>query len=451
MQRDRTFGASYFGTPGERALSLYDMRLLQAVERSPDIVAAPETPGVRLYPSMDRAIMRGNGYGLAFSLFSPRISAFEYGNRENASGWWTGVGMLSLYNADQRQFGGNFWATVDAQRLPGTTTDHSAAGKPSEWHHYPNSESWSGGASLRGRYGVLGMAFSMQGVTGSDLAGRKSWFLFGDKVLALGSGITASRATETIVENRKLEGAGQSVLLAGDRAAATTPGKPEMIDGAAWAHLGAELATASVGYCFPERPAITVLREERSGRWSDIQEAQSKAEVRDRYLSIALPHGSAPANARYSYLLLPGASAVATKAYCARPSIVAETNTESAAAASDSALHLYAAALWRGGQTAELDGKPLLRSDAPAAVVLHEEEGRLELSISDPTQGARRVTLEVMRPMVAALTLDPAIEVLQTQPTLRLRVNVEGAAGRSLEGAFRLAPGAALFASKSAE
>jgi hyaluronate lyase len=167
--------------------------------------------------------------------------------------------------------------------------------------------------------------------------------------------------------------------------------------------------------------------------------------VRDRFLSIALPHGPAQ-HASYSYLLMPGASAEATAAYCAQPSIVVEANSDGAAAASDRGLHVYAAALWQGGETVGIDGRPLLRTDVPAAVVLREQGGRVELSVSDPTQGAAGIVLDLLRPVASALTLDPAIEVLQTRPSLRLRVRVAGAAGRSVEGSFQLADDAVVFA-----
>lgn len=446
MQRDRSFGPGYLGAPGDRPPAIHDMRLLQEIALDPSIVAAPEPAGVRLYPSMDRAIMRGPGFGLAFSLFSPRISAFEYGNRENARGWWTGIGMLSLYGPDQGQFGGNYWATIDAQRLPGTTTDHSASGNPREWFHYANSESWSGGASLRGQYGVLGMAFSMKAVSGSDLAGKKAWFLMGDKVLALGAGIRASRPAETVVENLKLEGAGRNAVRIDGRPVATAPGRQEVIAGAAWAHIAGNVPGADVGYCFPGGSTLAVLREERSGSWSEIHAAQSSAVVRDRYLSIAVPHGVAQ-NASYSYLLMPGASAEATAAYCAQPAIVVEANSDGAAAASDRGLRVYAAALWQGGETVGIGGQPLLSTDLPAAVLLREQGGRLELSVSDPTQRADSIVLDLLRPVASALTLDPAIEVLQTRPSLRLRVRVAGAAGRSAEASFQLADDAVVFAS----
>jgi len=440
MLRDGSFGPDYFGTPGDRAMALHELQLLKAIARDAQVAAAPEPHGLSLFPSMDRAVLRGPRFGVAFGLFSPRISAFEYGNRENARGWWSGIGMVSLYNADQEQFAGNYWVTIDAQRLPGITTDHSAAGEPREWNHYANRANWTGGAALPGGYGVLGMEFRMDDVTGSDLAGRKAWFMFGDKVLALGSGIHASRATETVVENRK----GDYRLQVDGRELAVQLGHANLA-AAGWAHLANGVAGADIGYCFPQHPSLAALREERSGRWSDIHSTQSKALVQDRYLSLALPHGAAPAGAEYRYIMLPGASSGTTAAYCANPRIVTEQNNDSVAAASERRAGVFAAAFWRGGATATLAGQPLLRSDLPAAVVLREEEGQLSLSVSDPTHSAGALTLDVLRPIAAAESSDPRVEVLQRQPTLRLRIRLDRTAGQAVQAAFRLADGAVVF------
>lgn len=444
MARDRSFGPDYAQGAGAGRPSLYGMRLLRAIQADPLVPAAPEAPGVRLFASMDRAILRGPGFGLAFSLFSPRVSAFSYGNRENARGWWSGVGMLSLYNADQAQFDGAFWPTVDSQRLPGTTTDHSAGGTPVEWKPYLNKAGWAGGATLDGNYGVLGMAFSMADVTGSDLRGNKAWFLFGDKVLALGGGIRASRPAETIVENRRLAGGGGQTLLVDGRAVATGEGRAIAFDAPVWAHLAGNVAGAGIGYCFPQRQPMVALRELRSGSWSDINEKQSAQPLRERYLSLALPHaGAAGADgASYSYILMPGASAEQTAVYCARPSLRVEDNTADVAAVSDAGPGLYAAAFWEGGRTAHLGGAAMLGSDRPATVIAQQRDGQLRLSVAEPTQRAAQLTLEWHRPVAAVLSADPAFEVLQLQPTLRLRVTTADALGRSFEIRLALPPAA---------
>lgn len=445
MTRDKSFGRNYFAAAGGRVLALHEIGLLKAIVADPGIEAAPEPLGVRLFPAMDRAMLRGPGFGLAFSLFSPRISAYESGNHENPRGWWTGIGMTSLYNADQNQFSGNFWATVDAQRLPGITTDHSAKGALAEWKKYANSANWSGGAALD-NVGVLGMAFRMDGVTGSDLRGNKAWFMFGDKVLALGSGIRASAPVETIVENRKLAGAGDQVLLVDGQPAAVQPGQPQVFAAAHWAHLAGNVPGAAIGYCFPLAQAVTVLRERRSGRWSDINGLSTSPVVSDNYVSLALPHQqAAKGQDSYSYLLVPGASAAQTSSYCGASGVRVQENTEAVAAASDAGQGLFGAALWQGGQTAHFDNMPLLHTDRPAALLLREQAGHVTIGIADPSHVAASVTVELLRPAAELLQHDPGVEVLQMAPTLRLRVHTSDAMGRTFLARVRLAHKTVVF------
>ncbi|MDK9580070.1 polysaccharide lyase family 8 super-sandwich domain-containing protein [Sneathia sanguinegens] len=54
---------------------------------------------------------------------SNKIKYYEAMNGENERGWYTGDGMLYLYNGDIRQFNDEFWSTVDPYRLPGITVD----------------------------------------------------------------------------------------------------------------------------------------------------------------------------------------------------------------------------------------------------------------------------------------------------------------------------------------
>lgn len=97
---------------------------------------------------------------------------FEYGNGENIKGWFTGVGMTTLYNNDLKQYSDNYWATVNMYRLPGTTTDGSGSGTPVDWKNYANPNTWVGGSSVDQLYGSSGMQFSLSQNTGSPLQGK---------------------------------------------------------------------------------------------------------------------------------------------------------------------------------------------------------------------------------------------------------------------------------------
>jgi hyaluronate lyase len=432
MARDRTFGAGYLASPGGvgiSSLSLYEVGLLKAIAADPLIPAAAEPPGARLYAAMDRAILRGNGFAAVLAMASPRMSAFESGNGENLQGWWTGMGMLALYTADQAQFGGAFWPTVDIRRLPGTTTDRSGTGRPVEWKMYPNTESWAGGATL-GRHAALGMAFSLRGVTGSTLHGNKSWFLLGERIVAMGAGIGGGAgAVETIVENRRLADPAASFVV--DGAPLATGRKA----GARWAHLRDDVAGSSIGYVFPHGAEVAAERAERRGSWRALNDQQGAQELRQTFQSLALPHGAGS----YAYVLLPAASAAATEQAARHPGLRIEINDAGAVAVLDLGANVYAANLWQAG-SAPRDGREYVTASGPAAVVVAEEGGRLRLSVADPTQLLDSLELTVARPVSAALSADPGVTVLSSAPRLRLRIDTAQAAGRSYAAEFSLPP-----------
>jgi len=432
MQRDRTFGASYFAKPngeGVSNIALYERGLLEQIAADPAIPAAPETQGARIYPSMDRAMLRGQDFTAVVSMFSPRISSFETGNRENLQPWWQGVGVLHLYDADQGQFDGDYWATIDPRRLPGITTDHSGKMGQAEWKKFPNTETWVGGAAL-GKYAAVGMAFSLREVTGSGLHGRKSWFQLGDRVLALGSGIDgADGPVETIVENRRLTDAkGARLLVDGKPTANGSKAK------ASWAHLQDDRSGSRIGYVFPQGAPLNAERSERSGSWREVNGLSgAPGEVRDSFQVLAIPQS----NPQYAYLLLPNASAEETRAAAADSGMRIETNDEQSAAVSLPKQGVYAANLWQAG-SAPRAGKAYVWSSAPVALVTKTGGGKLQISIAEPTQRAAALELRFNQAVKDVVSLAPGLTVVEKAPRLRLRADTTAAAGASFSAEFSL-------------
>ncbi|MES2692253.1 MAG: polysaccharide lyase family 8 super-sandwich domain-containing protein, partial [Verrucomicrobiota bacterium] len=131
---------------------------------------------------------------------------------ENKRAWHTAEGMTYLYNNDLSQFDGDFWPTIDPNRLPGTTVD-SAQPSADEAGKHSTGEPWVGGAEVGNRYGVVGMQLkgrlSPPEIPYNGARAKKSWFLFDDEIVALGADITYVETTggviETIVENRKID------------------------------------------------------------------------------------------------------------------------------------------------------------------------------------------------------------------------------------------------------
>ena len=156
----------------------------------------------KLFASMDKLVHIRPDYGFALSMHSDRTYGHELINDEGKRTWNISDGMTYLYNGDQDQYGTGYWATVDPKRLAGTTTEYvtrpDGAGDRTR-----NIYSWVGGSSL-GDYGTAGMHYKTLGNSGSTRNGtdaKKSWFLFDDEIVAVGSGITSSTGNyvETVI------------------------------------------------------------------------------------------------------------------------------------------------------------------------------------------------------------------------------------------------------------
>jgi hyaluronate lyase len=441
--RDTTFGNNYYqpnatGGGTLSGLAIADLAALKAIAADASVEPLEEAVETRVFAGMDRVVQREPGHAFALSLFSPRISAFEYGNGENLRGWWTGIGMTTVVNADQAQYLGNYWPTVDMWRLPGTTTDRSGTGTPGSFKSYMNSRDWVGGTVVNGRYGVAGMDFAMSGVTGSTLRGKKSWFMFGNRITALGSGIASSDsvAVETIVENRKLDAEGDNRLTVGGSAKSSSAGWSETMAGVKWAHLAGNVAGSDIGYHFPVAATVQGLREARTGNWYGINNGSSSpgssTPYTNTYLSLALGHGSNPASASYAYTLLPNMSAAETSAYASSPTVRILENSGDIHAVRDSALQATAAAFWNNATRTVYDGsRHLITANRKAAVAMQEESGELHVSVADPTQAnTDSIGVEIGRSASAVLSSDPGVTIERLAPSIRLTVAVNGAGGK---------------------
>ncbi|MEK4439294.1 polysaccharide lyase family 8 super-sandwich domain-containing protein [Paenibacillus sp. FSL K6-2862] len=410
-------------------LSLYELRLLQDLLRDEAISPRGKLIRHQVFSGMDRVVHLREAFGFGLSMFSDRISAFEFGNTENPRGWYTGTGMTYLYNKDYSQYWDYYWPTVDAYRLPGTTTDGSGKDMaPVEWKSYRNTKDWVGGSSIDGLYGAAGMDFSLEQVTGSALSGKKSWFSFDDEVVALGAGITGlnDNKVETIVENRKLNSAGDNKLVVDGVQHPGEVGWSAKLGEVDWAHLEGNVAGADVGYYFPESVDLEGLREARTGSYYDINPRTGSTNQETRqYLSLAIDHGRQPKSAGYAYVLLPGKSANDTAEYASAPDIQVLANNTEVQAVSDMKLGLTAANFWE----ADTIGKITVHQ--PASVLMRNVDGLISLAVSDPTQKQAEIRLELDVDTDEVLQANGTVTIEQTSPKLIIKVATAGTSGAS--------------------
>jgi hyaluronate lyase len=384
------------------------------------------------FAAMDRAVQVRPGYTFGLSMSSNRISTHEVVSGENLRGWYTAEGMTYLYNNDISQYTDDFWPTVNAYRLPGTTVDtrgRVAAG--SELYRHPLRQ--AGGTEL-GAYGTSAMQVKAQD---STLMARKSWFNFDDEIVALGAGITSTdnRTIETTVENRKLTGAGDQTLTVNGQAKPSNIGWTEAMSNVDSIHLAGNVAGSDLGYYFPGGASVKGLREQRTGAWSQI-DARGTAPttpITRPYMTLWFDHGANPTNASYSYVLLPNKTASQVSSYADNPQISILENSSQAQAVRENTLQITGIQFWEdavksvGGVT----------SNKKASVMLKETDTEIEISISDPSQAnTGNISIELEHGANATLSVYTGITVTQLSPTIKFNVNVAGAHGKTFKATF---------------
>lgn len=159
------------------------------------------------YGAMDRIVHLRDDFGFTVSMSSDRISNTEGTNDEGLRLWNIGDGLTYLYNEDKTYYSDHYWATVDHQRLPGTTVNRVPGRAPKAGYGTKNPYPFAGGTDL-GEFGIAGMEMQGVGTTSRNGAhAKKSWFMFDDEIVSLGSEVRSTLAdstVETIVENRKI-------------------------------------------------------------------------------------------------------------------------------------------------------------------------------------------------------------------------------------------------------
>ncbi|WP_405943596.1 polysaccharide lyase 8 family protein [Streptomyces sp. NBC_00932] len=417
IERNRT--DPYLGLVGIPQVALAKELL---ADRS--VTAADRVTGHHVFADMDRVVHRRPGWSMALSLSSKRIAAYEAGNGENLHGWYTGDGMTYLYTGDDLgQFGDGFWPTVDSYRLPGTTVDTRRRADITEGGYYLPGNTVAGGAVLDGRYGAAAMELAAQG---STLVARKSWFLVDNAVIALGAGITASdgRTIETVVENRNLHTSGAPRLTVDGRRQPSEQGWNGTFHGARWAHLD-----GVGGYLFPSSgTSLKALREERTGRWSDLDTgadtAGSTTPVTRRYATLWLDHGVSPTDASYAYILLPGASAAATAVQAHSRPVRIVANNATVQLVEVARTGLTAATFWQPGTAAGLT------ASGPASVLLRRHGGGYSVAVADPGHEQQTLTLELPFRVREVVRADSTVSVATGRRPV-LTIDVAGSRGHT--------------------
>ncbi|MFJ3583137.1 polysaccharide lyase 8 family protein [Streptomyces sp. NPDC090127] len=412
IQRD------YYSDPlNDPVLSLVGLARLKSVADDSSVSAIAEPTGHRLFPSMARATHRRPGWAASISMANKRVTHYETGNGENLRGWHTGSGMLYWWGDTYAngQYSDAFWPTVDPYRLPGTTTSRIvlADGAGGDWGAAKPDVNWVGGATDGARAAVGQYLRGLQ----STLMAKKSWFCLDDSLVCLGAGITCTdgAAVESVIENRNLGPDGAHALTVDGTVKPVAHPWSQTLTGAGWAHIG-----GMGGYVFPGGATVKALREQRTGRWSDINRSMATTPITRRYLTLWADHGTDPADATYAYILMPGASTTRTAARAADTGwLRILANTDDQQGVRVPSLGFTGVNFWFGGTAGALT------ASAPCSVMISEKsDGTAVICVSDPMRMQTGLTLTWNRAVASVVSKPSTVTATATGASLTLTFGV---------------------------
>ncbi|WP_345988497.1 polysaccharide lyase family 8 super-sandwich domain-containing protein [Chryseobacterium sp. Chry.R1] len=217
------------------------------------------------------------------------------GNGENNKGGYRSIGSTTLLIDGNEYY--NIYPIWDWAKIPGTTAPQKEIIPATDYITYGTS-TFSGGVT-NGKIGNF--VFDMQNQFKTNA--RKSWFMFEDKIVALGTGIS-SDAKERVVTSVEQNWAKGDVYQLGPNSIHKIEAQDEKIQ-----LEGSGLYHNNTAYIFPKKETIFFSHAIQSGSWNSIacgskdpddMEAQSK-----KVFKLWIDHGVHPNQADYEYIIYP--------------------------------------------------------------------------------------------------------------------------------------------------
>ncbi|WP_159634327.1 polysaccharide lyase 8 family protein [Erysipelothrix anatis] len=296
---------------------------------------------------MDKSVHLRDDYAFSLARSSTRVSKYEYMSGENLRSWFQGDGAYYLYQSGVDQtdvYGIDFFATVDHYKLPGTTTVNaerktmpelygtdfylhepeftSGSVTQNKYVYFPlGTNEFSGSATLD-NLAVSGMQLGDEEsykdrdslpadfVTYKNAEANKSWFMFDDEIVVLGSNIhdIEGRDMKTTVDNRMYDV--NDTLQVDSNKGILSNGSHEGLE---WISVASDDSKRDVTYKFYDDNAVSFDVTNRTGKYSDVRNkttGTADKEITKQYATVMYNHDGSETSS-YAYSILPNVNAAA--------------------------------------------------------------------------------------------------------------------------------------------
>ena len=286
--------------------SYKDIDLMDQLLGDSSILTTTFPSRLTIFNEMDKVSYQNTKRNFAFglSMYSNTTQNYEYMNQENAHGWYTADGAVYLYNEDLSHYNDNYWATVDPYHIPGTTIIPTKRDDGSGMTTLPSD--FVGGTKLDEYTASVAMEFTNWDAT---LHANKSWFIFNDKVIFLGSNIQAASETPAIttIENRKNSENTQYEIFVNGKKKKLNQEHMKFNKVRSLLFASPNNQEMNIGYSFLEKTTLDFTNKTNQGSWQAINAKQSDKQYQNNFLTAYQTHSNKQTT--YAYVMYPNISA----------------------------------------------------------------------------------------------------------------------------------------------
>lgn len=402
--------------------SFYDVYLFETLLSNNMVGEIERNTYLKLYNDMNKVAYYNKERGFAFgiSMHSDKIQNYEFMNKENAKGWYTSDGVSYLYNDDLSHFSDDYWATVDPYKLPGITENNKAREKGLGMTTMKNS--FVGSTSLNQKFGTVAMDFSNLDNT---MSAKKAWFILGDRVVFLGSGVKDASGTNgyTVIENRKIKRSSRNRSMDQEDYKVIVDGKEKAVDSteieiqANNIFLKSSNKEMNIGYKFLNTTSLNVKKETRSGTWKDINESQSNESVENTFLTIVQPHDMVRNS--YAYVLYPNRNDKEFESEVNKEDITVIENSENNQVVYDKSNNIYGVVKYDDSEL-KLEDNLVLKEKG--IYTIQKELNKIKVAFLDPTNSNAHLNELKVNPYVLKQVIEPSAEDRVRYLTYELKI-----------------------------
>ncbi len=324
-------------------------------------------------------------YFTSVRMYSKRNRSMEMAyNEEGLQNHYLADGANFLIRTGQEYR--NIFPVYDWRKIPGTTVVQKK-GMP-----HPNEIQQAGRTDFVGGVsdGIYGAAVFDFDSPLDDLKAKKAWFFFDREYVCLGAGIrsgethpVATTVNQSLLNGRivALDAQGARVVPRGEHKLR----KPRVV----WHD--------QVAYIFNEEADVRLKNDKAKGSWWRITRqawARGATVQKDRFM-LWIDHGTAPENADYAYLVVPGLKPKEVDAYVAAPPVRILSNTSELQAVAHAGLG-FAFGIFHEAGVMSIPNGPRLDLARPGLALCRMENGRVRrLAVADPTAKLARMKVSL--------------------------------------------------------